>query len=313
MVKAVILGTAASHLLNELSLYNIIAMPSVAANLSHILTATKVEGCFPKNDGLAKTLKGTDIIIIPAGLPHKPDTPPQKNASIIRDLATGIAIVSPKAFILVISNPVNSTVPIIAETLKKHGIFNPKCVFGVTMLDIIHASTFVAEKCGDLALAKEVIVPVISGHSSVTIIPLLSRASHTLPSISTEEYDALVKCIQFGGNEVVQAKQGAGPATLLMAYAGTEFATKVLRAIKGEKGIVALTYVSLAADPHSAALLTKELGEEIAYFLANMEGVIKINPLGNITLGEKELIKAALPELAKNIAAGIGFVTKARL
>jgi hypothetical protein len=48
------------------------------------------------------------------------------NAGIVRDLATGIALTSPKAFILVISNPVNSTVPIVAEVLKQHGVFDPK-------------------------------------------------------------------------------------------------------------------------------------------------------------------------------------------
>jgi len=48
------------------------------------------------------------------------------NAGIVRDLATGIALTSPKAFVLVISNPVNSTVPIVAEVLKKHGVFDPK-------------------------------------------------------------------------------------------------------------------------------------------------------------------------------------------
>ena len=48
------------------------------------------------------------------------------NAGIVHDLATGIALTSPKAFVLVISNPVNSTVPIVAEVLKKHGVFDPK-------------------------------------------------------------------------------------------------------------------------------------------------------------------------------------------
>jgi malate dehydrogenase len=32
----------------------------------------------------------------------------------------------PKACILVISNPVNSTVPIVAEVFKKAGVFDPK-------------------------------------------------------------------------------------------------------------------------------------------------------------------------------------------
>lgn len=50
----------------------------------------------------------------------------QINAGIVRDLATGIATAAPKASILVISNPVNSTVPIVVEVLKKHGVFDPK-------------------------------------------------------------------------------------------------------------------------------------------------------------------------------------------
>lgn len=32
----------------------------------------------------------------------------------------------PKAFMAIISNPVNSTVPIVAEVFKQHGVYNPK-------------------------------------------------------------------------------------------------------------------------------------------------------------------------------------------
>lgn len=91
------------------------------------------------------------------------------NAGIVRDLATGIATAAPKAFILVISNPVNSTVPIVVEVLKKHNVFDPKRVFGVTTLDVVRASTFVSEKLGDLSLSTSVAVPVVGGHSGVTV------------------------------------------------------------------------------------------------------------------------------------------------
>lgn len=77
--------------------------------------------------------------------------------------------------------------------------------------------------------------------------------------------------IQFGGDEVVKAKGGAGSATLSMAYAGAEFASKILRAFKGEEGIVAPSYVSLEADPVGAAALIRELGTELAYFSSNVE------------------------------------------
>ena len=45
----------------------------------------------------------------------------QCRADIVAGLAEGIAEHCPEAWIAVISNPVNSTVPIVAEVLKKAG------------------------------------------------------------------------------------------------------------------------------------------------------------------------------------------------
>lgn len=49
--------------------------------------------------------------------------------------------------------------------------------------------------------------------------------------------------IQFGGDEVVKAKDGAGSATLSMAYAGAKFTNALLRGLAGEKGVVTPTFV----------------------------------------------------------------------
>ena len=138
------------------------------------------------------------------------------NASIVRDLATAVARVAPKAHILVISNPVNSTVPIAAEVLKAAGVFDPKKLFGVTTLDVVRAETFVAEITGAKSPADQTI-PVIGGHSGETIVPLLSQSGYNLEG---EALAAYVKRVQFGGDEVVKAKDGLGSATLSMAYAG---------------------------------------------------------------------------------------------
>ena len=60
------------------------------------------------------------------GVPRKPgmtrDDLFNTNASIVKGLAEACAKSCPNAMFLIISNPVNSTVPIFAETLKKHGI-----------------------------------------------------------------------------------------------------------------------------------------------------------------------------------------------
>lgn len=111
------------------------------------------------------------------------------------------------------------------------------------------------------------------------IVPLLSQSSHPLPaSLGTEKLETLTKRIQFGGDEVVKAKDGTGSATLSMAYAGAEFATKVIKALAGEKGLVAPSYVHLDADKEGGATVKKEIGKELDYFSANVQiGVMSLS------------------------------------
>jgi len=329
MVKAVVLGASGgigqplslllkiNPLITELGLYDIVNTPGVAVDLSHISTPAKVAGYLPPDGGLAKTLAGADIVVIPAGIPRKPgmtrDDLFKINAGIVRDLAVGIATSAPKAFVLVISNPVNSTVPIVAEVFKKHNVFDPKRLFGVTTLDIVRASTFSAALTESSSAAP--VIPVIGGHSGITIIPLISKSSVPLPP--NVNLDELTNRIQFGGDEVVKAKDGTGSATLSMAYAGALFAEKVIRAKKGEKVEVVQSYVHLSADKEGGEGVKKEISKELDYFSVSIElgtdGVQKILPIGEVTEYEKELISKAIPELEGNITKGVTFVESSKL
>ena len=50
---------------------------------------------------------------------------------------------------------VNSTVPIASEVFKKHNVYDPKRIFGVTTLDIVRANTFIAQaKVGASCMRK---------------------------------------------------------------------------------------------------------------------------------------------------------------
>ncbi|KAK6950096.1 hypothetical protein Daesc_008422 [Daldinia eschscholtzii] len=316
MVKAVVAGASGgigqlSPLVDELALYDVVNTPGVATDLSHISSTAKVTGYLPKDDGGKIAFKDADIIVIPAGIPRKPgmtrDDLFNINAGIVKGLIEIAAEVAPKAYILVISNPVNSTVPIAAEVLKAKGVFNPQRLFGVTTLDIVRAETFVAEIAGKKT-GSELTVPVIGGHSGETIVPLFSKVSPSV-TIPDDKYDALVNRVQFGGDEVVKAKDGAGSATLSMAFAGYRFAEKVLRAAKGEKGLVEPSFVYLKGIPG---------GEEIAkatgleFFSVPVElgpnGAEKAtNPLTGITEKEKSLVDVAVQGLKTNIEKGISF------
>jgi malate dehydrogenase len=233
-----------SPLVDELSLYDIQHTKGVGADLSHIESKCKVSA-FVGPDQLHDSLRGVNVVVIPAGVPRKPgmtrDDLFNVNATIVADLATAVAKVCPEALVAIISNPVNSTVPIASEILKRHNVYSPRRVLGVSTLDVVRANTFVAELKG-LDVTKTN-VPVIGGHSGNTIIPLLSQVSPSV-QFSKEELDALTKRIQNAGTEVVEAKAGAGSATLSMAYAGARFTFSVLQALAGKQGVVECAYVA---------------------------------------------------------------------
>ncbi|KAJ6440578.1 malate dehydrogenase, mitochondrial precursor [Purpureocillium lavendulum] len=286
----------------DLALYDIRLGPGVAADVSHVNTKSTVKGYDPTPSGLAACLEGSDIVLIPAGVPRKPgmtrDDLFNTNASIVRDLAKAVAESAPKAKVLVISNPVNSTVPICAEIFKAKGVYNPKTLFGVTTLDVVRASRFVSEIKG--TDPKDENITVVGGHSGVTIVPLFSQSSH--PDLSSNA--ELVKRVQFGGDEVVKAKDGAGSATLSMAMAGARMADSLLRAADGEKGVTEPTFVD--------SPLYKDQG--IDFFSSQVElgpnGVEKILPVGKVDANEEKLIEACLGDLKKNIEKGVAFVAQ---
>ncbi|KAJ2865384.1 hypothetical protein GGH94_002279 [Coemansia aciculifera] len=298
----------------KLNLYDIVNVPGVAADISHVATNSEVKS-FLGASKLAEAVTGIDLAIIPAGVPRKPgmtrDDLFKINAGIVKGLIEAIAENSPRAFICIISNPVNSTVPIAAEVLKKRGIYDPKRLFGVTTLDVVRASRFVRDIRPDVDAAT-LRVPVVGGHSGNTIVPLLSLASTPL-DLSETEVAELTKRIQFGGDEVVKAKDGAGSATLSMAYAGARFADSLIRAIKGET-IVEPTFIALAADTEGAEQY-RQLGAGALEFFAvpvelGPQGVARIVPLnGDVSSGEREAIAVAAEALATNISTGVEFVS----
>jgi len=230
------------------------------------------------------------------------------NAGIVKDLIVAISKYAPKAFICIISNPVNSTVPIAAEVLKEAGVFDPKKLFGVTTLDVVRAETFVQEITGQKDPGN-VTIPVVGGHSGNTIVPLFSQAKPAV-KIPEDKLDALVNRVQFGGDEVVKAKDGAGSATLSMAYAGFRFAEALLKAAKGEKGVVEPTFVYLPGV-EGGDVIAKETGCD--FFSVPVElgpsGAEKAyNILEGANAYEKKLLDEAIKGLKTNIEAGVNFV-----
>lgn len=260
-------------------------------------------GAFPPrpNEGLKEALSGANVVVIPAGVPRKPgmtrDDLFNTNASIVQNLVEGCAEFCPEATLAIISNPVNSTVPIAAEVLKAKGVYDPTKLCGVTTLDVCRANTFAGSFMG--IDPSELDVTVIGGHAGITILPLYSQVPGF--EATTAELDAITDRTQFGGDEVVQAKAGAGSATLSMAYAGYLFAENVLKAQRGEEGIVQCAFVesTLTDAPYFASPC--KFGKD---------GVTEVLGYGNLTPYEQAWFDKMLPDLKKQIQKGVDFVKK---
>uniref|UniRef100_A0A3B3RUR0 Malate dehydrogenase n=1 Tax=Paramormyrops kingsleyae TaxID=1676925 RepID=A0A3B3RUR0_9TELE len=201
----------------------------------------------------------------------------------------------PDAMLCVITNPVNSTLPIALEIHKQHGVYDPKRVFGVTTLDVIRANTFVAELSG-LDPAR-VNVPVVGGHAGKTIIPLLSRCSPKV-EFTADTLATLTGRIQEAGTEVVRAKAGAGSATLSMAYAGARFTLSLLDAMNGKEGVVECAFVR--SEDHECTYFSTPL-------LLGGQGVKRNLGLGKLSAFESRLVAEALEELKASIRKGEDF------
>ncbi|AAS52172.2 ADR252Wp [Eremothecium gossypii ATCC 10895] len=314
-------------LVSELNLYDLRNAPGVAADVSHVNTDCRVAG-FEGPAELGRALRGADLVVIPAGVPRKPGMTRDDlfgiNAGIVQSLVTAVAEHCPAARLLIISNPVNSTVPIAVETLKRLGKLNAARVFGVTTLDLVRAQSFLADALGRDAhrvadLASH--VTVVGGHAGRTIVPLLADAQ--LRELQRRGlYDSYVHRVQFGGDEVVKAKAGAGSATLSMALAGFHFAELLLRSLAGEAVAPEPAFVYLPGLPGGADLARALAATEpVDYFAAPVRlaagdaAAVDTAFVADLAPEQRALVDAALPELAASIRKGVDFVhaPKARL
>ena len=163
----------------------------------------------------------------------------------------------------------------------------------MTTLDVVRASRFISQHKGTDPADEN--ITVIGGHSGATIVPLLSQSGYSLEGQALADF---IQRVQYGGDEVVKAKDGAGSATLSMAMAGARFAESLLKAAQGQKGVVEPTFVD--------SPLYKDQG--IDFFSSKVElgpsGVEKIHEVGSITPKEQELLDACLKDLKGNIAKG---------
>ena len=98
----------------------------------------------------------------------------------------------------------------------------------------------------------------------------------------------------------MKAKDGAGSATLSMAYAGQRFTSRLLAAMNGEKDVIECTFVenNLTGAPFFSTPC--RLGPN---------GVEEVLHYGKLSPYEQAILDKMIPDLVAQANKGINFVT----
>lgn len=149
-------------------------------------------------------LKGSDIVVVSAGLPRKPGMTRldllQKNKAIITDVATKVKAVAPGCIFLLISNPIDVLLSVAQKVLN----FPRNRILGMSsMHDSVRLSDLLRERTGDRAARGQ----ILGEHGETMIaVPSLSRvpkgASIDWSTIEAQVRDRAMQIIQRKGATV---------------------------------------------------------------------------------------------------------------
>ena len=248
---------------------------------------TMIEG-----SGDMKAVAGSDLIIVTAGLPRKPGMSRtdllKANADIIRGIAQAIKVHAPKAFVIVITNPLD----VMTYLLHRLTGFPRERVIGMAgVLDSTRFRSFLAAEIG--VSVEDIQAMVLGGHGD-TMVPLVRYS--TVGGIPIEQFipkERLAEIVQRtrdGGAEIVKLLQ-TGSAFYAPAASAVQMAESILR---DKKRLLPV-----------AAYLNGEYGFRDIYLgvpaILGSRGLEKIVEL-ELTAEEKTALAKSADEVKKGIA-----------
>jgi malate dehydrogenase len=169
-----------------------------------------------------KDIAGADVVIITAGLARKPgmsrDDLLNTNLAIMKQVAAGVRDHAPKAFAIVVSNPLDAMV----YTFKEISGFPKNRVVGMAgVLDSARFRAFVAWELG--VSVEDVTALVLGGHGD-TMVPLIRYC--TVAGIPVSHLIAADKL-----DAIVERTKGAGGEVVALLKTGSAFVSPALSAI----------------------------------------------------------------------------------
>ncbi|HEY4162378.1 MAG TPA: malate dehydrogenase [Dongiaceae bacterium] len=202
-----------------------------------IAEASPIEGFDAVYTGSSKYegIKGADVVIVTAGIPRKPgmsrDDLIATNAKVIGAVGAAIKKHCPKAFVIVITNPLDVMVYVMQQAC---GLPANRVVGMAGVLDSARFRYFLAEEFK--VSVEDVTAFVLGGHGD-TMVPLArysSVAGIPLPDLvkmgwtTKEKLDAIVQRTRDGGAEIVNLLK-TGSAFYAPAAAAIQMAEAYLK------------------------------------------------------------------------------------
>ncbi len=224
---------AAQKELGDVVLFDIPAAEGMAKgktlDISQLLAVT---GCDARLSGTSAydDLAGSDLCIITAGVPRKPGMSREDlletNIKIITDVATNLKRACPKAFCIVISNPLDAMV----YSFKKITGFPKQQVVG--MAGVLDSSRFRSFVAAELNVSVEDVQAFVLGGHGDDMVPLVRCCSvggiPVAELLPKEKIDAIVERTRKAGGELV-ALYKTGSAYYAPAAAAVAMAESFLR------------------------------------------------------------------------------------
>ena len=173
---------------------------------------------------------GSDIIIITAGLPRKPGMSRgdliSANAKIVKTVTQPAAELSPKAILIIVSNPLDAMCHVAYETSG----FPRNRVIG--MAGVLDSARFRAFIAMELNVSVENTHAFVLGGHGKTMVPLPRYSTVAgipiIELLSKERIDALIDRTRKGGAEIVGLLK-TGSAFYAPASAAVEMAESILK------------------------------------------------------------------------------------
>ena len=236
------IGGTLAHLIGIKELVNEVVLFDVASGIAKgkaldIAQSSSVDGFNVKFSGTDnyKDIKGSDVIIITAGVPRKPGMSRDDllgiNLKIIKQVAEGIKQNAPDAFVICITNPLD----VMVMAFQKFSGLSPNKVVG--MAGILDSSRFIYFLSEELKIPVQKIKSFVLGGHGDSMVAMLESTEVEGKKIkelvnegklSKERLEQIIERTKKGGAEIVKFLE-KGSAFYAPAASGIEMAECYLK------------------------------------------------------------------------------------